>query len=147
MKKTPGRAATTLTSAILEQQLLGGASRCAPLLDSWPEPPPLPLFCTASEFELAGEKDLAESLDETQRSFEVQRRFALEAASKAGDDSLAEVLGDTGAYLAALALVGSRALLVRAARPIGTRYVLCPLIDIAKYAPPHPTRSRHARGA
>ena len=37
-----------------------------------------------------------------------------------------------GAYLDALALVGSRALLVCAPRPHGTRHVLCPMVDLAK---------------
>ena len=119
-------------SVLLHQQ--DASSPAAPLLDSWPEAPPLPLFCTPADLSHASDDVFKSRVREQQQTAEAQRRFALRDAEKAGDVALATVLADSAAYLDAFALVSSRALQIFPPPPVGARHVLVPLLDLANHA-------------
>ena len=95
----------------------------SPLMESWPDAPPLALFSDLdTELKLVCDNSLEASVVQ-------QRADAIAQYEKVKEASGVE----QSAYLDALALVWSRALSVRLPRPIGTRYLLVPYLDLANH--------------
>lgn len=103
-------------------------------LSSWPEPPPMPLFCTDDELALACDDALSQRVRDDRAWAETQSALVAAAADEEGDAELAAAVRATPtAFLEALALVKSRALRLKAPRPIGMRYLLVPVLDISNH--------------
>ena len=95
----------------------------------------MPLFCeTEEQLALACDEALARRVQEQRQWAGEQRAQALELADTAGDEVLAAALRSPTAFLEALALVQSRALRIRAPRPVGMRRLLVPGLDISNHA-------------
>jgi hypothetical protein len=112
----------------------------SPVLQGWPEPPPVPLLGSDDELALACDDALAARVRE-QRLWAVgQCALALDAAEAAGDDTLAAALRarDGAPFIEALALVSSRALLLKASREVGITY-LKPSLPPSPPSPPAPS--------
>lgn len=122
-----------LAVAVLERQsALGGAAD--PFLESWPAvSPPLPIACTAAEFDLASDPSLATKADEVVFWLDEQYWRAREAiAAKKGVEPEEADFASASAFRDAMALVWSRCLRVTTAEH-GVRHVLVPLLDLANH--------------
>ena len=106
----------------------------SPLLADWPEAPPVPLLCEADELSLACDEALASRVREQRLWALGQCALALGAAEAAADTASATTLAAPRPFLEALALVQSRALLLKIPRPIGMRHLLVPGLDLSNHA-------------
>ena len=106
----------------------------SPLLADWPEAPPVPLLCDADELSLACDEALASRVREQRLWALGQCALALGAAETAADTEAATTLATPQQFLEAVALVQSRALLLKIPRPIGMRRLLVPGLDLSNHA-------------
>ena len=118
-----------LACSVLAQQ-----AAKSPLLADWPEAPPVPLLCDADELPLACDDALASRVREQRLWALGQCALALEAAEAAADVEAATTLATPQRFLEAVALVQSRALLLKIPRPIGRRRLLVPGLDLSNHA-------------
>ena len=118
-----------LACSVLAQQ-----AAKSPLLADWPEAPPVPLLCDADELPLACDDALASRVREQRLWALGQCALALEAAEAAADVEAAATLATPQRFLEAVALVQSRALLLKIPRPIGRRRLLVPGLDLSNHA-------------
>jgi len=92
---------------------------------SWPEAPDLPFSAAESDVACACDAEFAARVAEQRKECNEQYELACKAAGSA--------LGSSDAFDAAISLVWSRALLIRAPRPIGLRRLLAPVLDLANH--------------
>lgn len=99
-------------------------------LDAWTEAPPLPFFCDGDT-----ERDevLASGVDDRRVFASEQLDLVRAAAAEQDDTALAEALSVPADFDEALAIVWSRAFRIRAPRPIGSHYLLIPVVDLANH--------------
>ena len=118
-----------LACSVLAQRAANSA-----LLADWPEAPPVPLLCDADELSLACDEALASRVREQRLWALGQCALALGAAEAAADTEAATTLATPQQFLEAVALVQSRALLLKIPRPIGMRRLLVPGLDLSNHA-------------
>ena len=102
-------------------------------LDGWADTPNLPFLLSDDHLALAGDDDFEHEV-RGQREWAAEQLELARAAAEAQEDSvLMDCLRSARPFDEALASVWSRALRIRAPRPIGTRFVLAPLVDLANH--------------
>lgn len=102
----------------------------ASYLDAWTEVPPLPFFCDG---DIERDEAFASGVRDRRAFASKQLDLVRVAAAEQDDAALAEALRVGSDFDEALAIVWSRAFRIRAPRPIGSHYLMIPVIDLANH--------------